>query len=108
MQRHRTPVLAKTQPWSRPLNLVLEEVRATPSGLTQAEAEQRLVLFGANDALKRRLRPLWQQVLDRFTNPLILILLFAGGLSAWTGQVTSFVIITVIILLSVVLDVAQQ
>jgi Mg2+-importing ATPase len=39
---------------------------------------------------------------------LILILLFAGGLSAWTGEVTSFLIITVIILLSVVLDVVQQ
>jgi Mg2+-importing ATPase len=108
MQRHGTPVLAKTQPWCRPLNLVLDEVRATPSGITQAEAEQRLVRYGANDALSRRRRPLWQQVLDRFTNPLILILLFAGGLSAWTGQVTSFVIITVIILLSVVLDVVQQ
>jgi Mg2+-importing ATPase len=108
MQRHGTPVLTKTQPWCRPLNLVLDEVRATPSGITQAEAEQRLVRYGANDALSRRRRPLWQQVLDRFTNPLILILLFAGGLSAWTGQVTSFVIITVIILLSVVLDVVQQ
>ena len=55
-----------------------------------------------------RRRPLWRQTLDRLANPLILILLFASGLSAWTGEVTSFVIIVVIILLSVVLDVAQQ
>ena len=47
-------------------------------------------------------------MLDRFANPLVLILLFAASLSAWTGQVASFVIITVIILLSVVLDLAQQ
>lgn len=41
--------------------------------------------------------------------PLILILLFASGLSAWTGEVASCaIIIVVIILLSVLIDVAQQ
>jgi Mg2+-importing ATPase len=87
---------------------LLAELRTTPAGLRDAEARQRLAQYGANDALSRRRRPLWRQVLDRFANPLILILLFAGGLSAWTGEVTSFLIITVIILLSVVLDVVQQ
>jgi Mg2+-importing ATPase len=55
-----------------------------------------------------RRRPLWRQVVERFANPLVIILLFASALSAWTGEVTSFVIIVAIILLSVVLDVAQQ
>ena len=42
-------------------------------------------------------------------HPLILILLFASGLSAWTGEVTSFrAHRRRIILLSVVLDVVQQ
>ena len=59
-------------------------------------------------AMVHRRRRLWRQILDRLANPLILILLFASGLSAWTGEVTSFVIIVVIILLSVVLDVVQQ
>ena len=35
-------------------------------------------------------------------------MLFASGLSAWTGEVASFFIIVTIILLSVVLDVVQQ
>jgi Mg2+-importing ATPase len=95
-------------PWQIPLAALLAELRTTPAGLRDAEARQRLAQYGANDALSRRRRPLWRQVLDRFANPLILILLFAGGLSAWTGEVTSFLIITVIILLSVVLDVVQQ
>jgi P-type Mg2+ transporter len=100
--------LAGTGSWTQPLNLVLAELGATSADLTQAEAERRLARCGANDALSRRRRPLWKQVVDRFINPLILILLFAGGLSAWTGQVMSFVIIAVIILLSVVLDIVQQ
>ena len=38
----------------------------------------------------------------RFANPLVLILLVASGLSAVTGDVASFVIISSIVLLSVV------
>ncbi len=96
-------------PWNIPLASLLAELGgATRGGLTSEEAKRRLAEYGANDALTRRRRPLWRQILDRFANPLILILLFAASLSAWTGQVTSFVIITVIILLSVVLDVVQQ
>ena len=77
-------------------------------GLSTKEVERRLAKYGPNDALLHRRRPLWRQILDRFANPLILILLFASGLSAWTGEVTSFALIVGIILLSVVLDVVQQ
>ena len=48
------------------------------------------------------------QFLARFGNPLVLVLLFASALSAVTGNLTSFVIITVIVLLSVVLDFVQE
>ena len=82
--------------------------RRHPQGLSGEEVEQRLAKYGPNDALFHRRRPLWRQILDRFANPLILILLFASGLSAWTGEVTSFALIVGIILLSVVLDVVQQ
>jgi Mg2+-importing ATPase len=96
------------QPWHIPLAVLLAELAATSGGLTTEEAQARLAKYGPNDALAPRRRPLWRQILDRFANPLVLILLFAAGLSAWSGQVASFVIITVIILLSVVLDLAQQ
>jgi Mg2+-importing ATPase len=77
-------------------------------GLSEVEAEERYAKTGPNDVLAERARPLWQAVADRFANPLILILLFASALSAWTGDVVSFVIIVAIVLLSVVLDVVQQ
>src|SRR5208283_4384212 len=46
--------------------------------------------------------------LGRFRNPLVLILLGAAAVSAFTGDVPSFVIITVIVLGSVILDLAQE
>src|SRR5512137_576981 len=94
--------MTETQNWNAPLEKLLLDVEASKTGLTEQEAEARLNAFGPNDALASRRRPLWLQILDRFANPLVLILLFASGLSAWTGEVTSFVIIVVIILLSVV------
>jgi Mg2+-importing ATPase len=100
--------MAESLPWNLPLDGLLRHLRATPSGLSDGEARRRLAQYGPNDALIHRRRPLSRQIFDRFANPLILILLFASGLSAWTGDVTSFVIIVVIILLSVVLDVVQQ
>ena len=95
-------------PWNLPLDKLLGELDAAPEGLSDHEAERRLAAYGPNDALVHRHRPLWQQTIDRLANPLIIILLLASALSAWTGEVTSFVIIVIIILLSVVLDVAQQ
>ena len=95
-------------PWNLSLDGLLRELGAAPAGLSNKAAQRRLAEYGPNDALIHRRRPLWRQTLDRLANPLILILLFASGLSAWTGEVTSFVIIVVIILLSVVLDVVQQ
>ena len=100
--------MIESLPWNLPLSRLLAELGATRSGLTADDVERRLVKYGPNDALAHRRRPLWRQLLDRFANPLILILLFASGLSAWTGEVTSFALIVGIILLSVVLDVVQQ
>jgi Mg2+-importing ATPase len=100
--------MAESLPWNLPLPLLLGELEATTEGLNGGEAARRLTKYGPNNALLHRRRPLWRQVLDRLANPLILILLFASGLSAWTGEVTSFILIVSIILLSMVLDVIQQ
>jgi magnesium-transporting ATPase (P-type) len=53
-------------PWNIPLAPLLAELGATSGGLTSEEAKQRLAKYGPNDALTRRRRPLWRQILDRF------------------------------------------
>ncbi len=95
-------------PWNAPEAELLATLGATDQGLASSAAERRLLEVGPNEAADRRKRPLWLQILERFANPLILILLFASGLSALTGEMTGFGIIVGIILLSVVLDVVQQ
>ena len=98
----------KPAPWNAPLQDTMRDLAASDGGLASVEAQRRLEIYGPNDALDHRQRPLWQELVQRLSNPLILILLLASGLSAWTGEVTSFVLIVTIIALSVVLDLVQQ
>ncbi len=100
--------MVEASPWNRALPALLAGLDASAEGLTGDESARRLAVHGRNDAMSRHPRPLWREVLARFANPLVLILLFAGALSAWTGEVASFVIIVVIVALSVVLELTQQ
>ena len=94
--------------WNRPLSAILASLGATAAGLSRAEVEARRRQYGFNRPLAHRRRPLWLQFLARFLNPLVLILLFASALSAATGNVTSFVIVIVMVVLSVTLDFVQE
>src|SRR3984893_10053754 len=94
--------------WKESATALLAELATTDSGLTSQEAAQRLVRYGSNDSTAPRRAPAWLRLVKRFGNPLVIILLVASGLSAVTGDVASFVIITAIVLLSVLLDFVQE
>ncbi len=77
-------------------------------GLSSAEAQARRVRFGPNLIRERQQRSLLLQYLSRFKNPLVIILLVASAVSAFTGEVTNFLIIASMVLLSVTLDFVQE
>ncbi len=64
--------------------------------------------IGPNLFRQRQERSLLLQYLSRFRNPLVIILLVASAVSAFTGEVTNFVIISCIVILSVTLDFVQE
>ncbi len=94
--------------WQGPVSAQLDALGTTPSGLASSEAARRLAQHGANDAAAPRRPPAWVRLGKRFANPLVLILLLASALSAATGDVASFAIVTGIVLLSVALDFVQE
>jgi Mg2+-importing ATPase len=87
---------------------VVDSLGTTPAGLSGAEVIRRRRQYGLNQPRPPRRRPLWLQFLGRFLNPLVLILLFASALSAATGNITSFVIVIIMVVLSVTLDFVQE
>src|SRR6185312_10390175 len=99
------PAVSTLKPWwLEPLPAGTAELAAVARGLSGAEASARLVRFGPNLFRGKQDKSLLRQFLARFENPLVLILLVASAVSAFTGEATNFLIITGIILLSVTLD----
>jgi Mg2+-importing ATPase len=94
--------------WLRSPQAFLDELRASASGLSQAEARARLARYGPNQLRDRPEHSPLIQFLGRFKNPLVLILIAASVIAALTGEVASFVIITAMVLLSVTLDFVQE
>jgi P-type Mg2+ transporter len=105
--RHRLD-LGPQEIWTEPLDRLLARLATTPAGLNTAEVQSRLATYGPNDAATVKRSPLWRQFLARFRNPLVIILLVASGLSAATGDVTSFVIVVSIVTMSMTLDFVQE
>ena len=78
------------------------------TGLSSTEAQARLDTYGANSLSAHQGTSLIRQFLARFKNPLVVVLLLASSVSALTGEVTNFAIISGIVLLSVSLDFVQE
>ncbi len=93
---------------SVPLPDLLRSLHSSEAGLSAADAAAILKTVGPNRTAAAKPKTLLADFLDRFSNPLVLILLFAAAVSAFTGDVASFVIIAVIVLMSVILDVTQE
>jgi len=91
-----------------PLADLLQSLHSTETGLSASNAAAILATVGPNRIDTVKPKTLLASFIGRFSNPLVLILLFAAAVSAFTGDVPSFVIISVIVLMSVILDVAQE
>lgn len=78
------------------------------SGLTSQDVESRLETYGYNELVRRKRRTAVVEFLHHLASPLLIILLFAGMLSSFFGEVINATIIFSIVILSVALDVYQE
>ncbi len=94
--------------WQLPIAELQRRLDAGAQGLSSAEAASRRARYGSNTLEAARRLSLPRKFIGRFANPLVLILLAAATVSAATGDLTSFIIIATIILISAVLDTVQE
>jgi Mg2+-importing ATPase len=78
--------------WQQNLTALLEYHKSTPDGLESNEAASYLKHYGPNVFHPQRKNAKLLQFLSKFNNPLIIILLVASAISAFTGDVTNFII----------------
>jgi Mg2+-importing ATPase len=94
--------------WSQPQDSLLSELHSAPDGLSTADAAQRLAQYGPNLLQAREKETALGLFLNQFKSPIILILLFATGVSAATKEWVDALIILTIVFGSAVLSFLQE
>jgi Mg2+-importing ATPase len=82
------------------LTALLQRLETSETGLTAAQAAERIKKFGLNDPAPVRATTAFTEVLRFCANPLVIILLLASVVSAVVGDIIDAVIIAAIMLLS--------
>ncbi|MEZ4667233.1 MAG: cation-translocating P-type ATPase [Anaerolineae bacterium] len=80
----------------------------TDSGLTGQVAAQRLQQYGPNELVEKGITSPWAILWEQMTNPLVLLLILAAGISLVLGKVDSVIAIMAIVILNAVLGVVQE
>jgi P-type Mg2+ transporter len=94
--------------WAIPTNQQLRQLDATARGLTSAAARERLVRSRPNRLTPRRRVNALVLLLAQFKSPIILLLLFAAGLSFALGERIDAIIILIILVASGLLSFWQE
>lgn len=87
---------------------VFDRLGTTESGLSSEDAARRLAEHGPNELTAAERTSPWSLLFAQFKNVLVLILVFAVGLSALLGHALEAVVIAVILLFAVVLGFVQE
>jgi len=94
--------------WSIPAPELFRQLQTTPQGLTSNEAEQRIARYGFNLLKPKKRSDTLSLLIAQFKSPIILILLFAAGLSFFLHDPADAFIILVIVLMSGLLGFWQE
>src|SRR5207244_4675968 len=94
--------------WSLSTPEMLQQLQATQAGLTGAEARQLLARYGANLLKPHKRSDVLTLLLAQFKSPIILILVFATGLSFFLHDPVDAFIILAIVLVSGLLGFWQE
>jgi len=94
--------------WNCPAAAVLQQLEASPQGLTSAEVQRRLAQFGLNRIKDKRKTDAFTLFIAQFKSPIILILLFAAVLSLFLSDTTDAAIIVMIVFISGLLGFWQE
>jgi Mg2+-importing ATPase len=76
-------------------------------GLSEKQAEERLLEIGPNEPISTKKEALLVQIARRFASPLVAILVIASVISAAIGDLANAVIIWAVVLLSVAVEFTQ-
>lgn len=94
--------------WQKDVSTLLQEFDTSEKGLNKNNAEERLKRYGLNQIKSESAYFIWEALLLRFKNVLVLLLLASSLLLAIVGDINSAIIIALMLFISISLDVFQE
>ena len=94
--------------WYQPLTILMQQLKSNEKGLSSDEAKTRLKTFGPNQLVVHKEPLIIFQLLRKFTNPLVMLLIITSVAAYLLQQTSDFIIINTIVILSVFIDFFQE
>lgn len=94
--------------WSLATNEIFDTLQTGSNGLSSGEALSRLEIYGPNIIDSNNKTSTFRLLLSQFKNSIILLLIFATGLSLFLGNFNDAIIIFIIIFISTILGFLQE
>jgi Mg2+-importing ATPase len=87
-----------------PAEFIFEKLKTSQNGLTEREVRKRLRYYGFNEPAKRKKRTVIVQIISKFANPLVIVLLIIAGFSLFFGEKISAFLVLLMAAISVLLS----
>jgi len=91
-----------------PQEVLMDKFKTSLKGLTDSEAEKRLEEYGYNEPAKKKRRTILFQILSKFFNPLVIVLLIIAVFSLYFGEKVSAALVILMAIMSVFLSFIQE
>jgi len=113
LKRMRMSKSRKSQIWDfdyigSPQAVLFDKLKTSLKGLSEAEAKSRLEEYGYNEPARKKKGTILFQILSKFINPLVIVLLIIAGFSFFFGEEVSAILVMLMALISVFLSFIQE
>lgn len=89
-------------------DVLFEKLSTSLKGLSDEEARDRLIDYGYNEPAKKKKRTILFQIISKFFNPLVIVLLIIAFFSFFFGEKISAVLVSAMAFISVLMSFMQE
>ncbi|MFA5320458.1 MAG: magnesium-translocating P-type ATPase [Candidatus Omnitrophota bacterium] len=91
-----------------PKEVLFEKLHTSEKGLSEQQVLDRLQEYGLNEPARKKKRTVLIQILSKFINPLVIVLLIIGAFSLFFGEKISALLVALMAVMSVLLSFIQE
>lgn len=87
---------------------LFDKLKTSQKGLSEQDAQRRLQQYGFNEPAKKKRRTILAQILSKFINPLVIVLLVIATFSLFFGEKIEALLVILMAIMSVFLSFIQE